>query len=240
MKHFSPITIGLLLAAVTALRAAGPEVSEPALDAVGEALPAAVAEAEPAPEPEADPTVIDSDRLEMESGEEETRFIFSGNVSVTGNNLVVLCDRLEVTTARFEEDGESPENPASGETPEPDSAQAARTGGSATAANPADLGRLRVILATGNVRITQDGREATAGRAELRPREGLIILTENPVFRDAQGTVSGPRIVLDQNRSQAVVEGTTEQRARVTLPSLPDFSPGSGRTRPPEESPREP
>lgn len=178
-------------------------------DASPPATPAAEAEAEtdPAPE-ETQPTVIDSDKVEMVTLEHETRFVFSNNVRITGNNMVILCDQLEVYAAR------------EGEKKKKDDAVA-------------ELGRIQRIFAIGNVRIQQEGREAASGRAEVFPQEGRIVLTESPVIRDEQGSVSGERIILYQGESRAVVEGSSTQTARIVLPPMPDLGIGD------EESPSE-
>lgn len=147
-------------------------------------------------------TVIDGQLLEMLSDEAETRFIFSNEVRVTGNNLAVNCERLEVLSLRDESNGRG---------------DAASTG----------VGRIQLILATGNVRIAQEGREANAGRAEFVPPEGRIVLTEDPVIRDAQGSVMGERILLLRGENHAIVE-----RPRVLLPVRSDIGLGRGRPEP--------
>jgi lipopolysaccharide transport protein LptA len=164
----------------------------------------------PKPLPAADstPTVIDSDRLEMVTLEEETHFVFSDNVIVTATNMTVRCDRLEVFAGRHA-------NAAEGE-------------------QTNELGRIQRIFAIGNVRIEQEGRQATSGRAEVFPQEGMIVLTENPVIEDSQGRVSGERIVLYQGESRAVVESGATQPARVFLPTLPDL--GADPRRPTREN----
>jgi len=146
-------------------------------------------------EPAAPPTVIRSDRVEMVTNDEETHFVFSNNVSVTGNNLVVLCDRMEVFSTRNTSETER--------TPE--------------------IGAVRLILALGNVRIEQEGRVGTAGRAELFPLEGRVVLTENPVIRNEHGTVTGYRIILNQGENQAIVESGDQRPAEIILPTIPNL-----------------
>jgi lipopolysaccharide export system protein LptA len=164
--------------------------------------PPATLEAEeiPPPPPEPPPpTVITSDHVEMVTVEGESHFVFSGNVKVSGNNLIVFCDLLEVFSSRAA-DG--------------------------TEAGVAEIGRIQRILATGKVRIEQEDRLATSGRAELFPVEGRIVLTDSPVIRNEHGTVSGHRITLNQGESQAVVEGGAGRQAEIVLPSLPDLGTG--------------
>src|SRR5690625_7813683 len=69
-----------------------------------------------------------------------------------------------------------------------------------------ELGRIQRIYAIGNVRVVQGDREATSGRAEVFPREGRVVLTENPVLRNEDGRVSGARITFLQGEGEAIVE----------------------------------
>jgi lipopolysaccharide export system protein LptA len=143
-------------------------------------------------------TVIEGDQLEMIATDDAAYFIFTDNIRVTGNNITMTCDRLEVVSARDEDDPPGTE----------------RLSG---------MGRIRVIIASGRVHVWQEGREATAGRAEVLPDEGQVILTESPVIRDEQGEVSGERIILYQGLERAVVESGPAHRARVVLPNIPDL-----------------
>ncbi len=159
--------------------------------------PEKTAEPKPAAPQPIIPTVIEADHAEMVTGDTGTRFVFTGNIVVTGNNLVVRCDRMEVFSTREE--------------------QPAATSG------PPEIGRMEKIIATGNVHIEQEGREGRAGRAEIFLIEGRIVLTESPVIRNEQGNVSGFRITFIQGEAQAIVESGEGQRARIVLPTLPDL-----------------
>ncbi len=143
-------------------------------------------------------TVIQGDQLEMIADEHTAHFVFTDNIRVTGNNITMTCDRLEVISSRDDGDESSDERLAG-------------------------MGRIRLIVASGRVHVFQEGREALAGRAEVLPDEGRVILTESPVIRDSQGEVSGERIILYQGLERAVVESSAERPARVTLPTLPDL-----------------
>lgn len=140
-------------------------------------------------------TVISSDRLEMENDGEKAFFLFSDNVKLTGNNLMVTCDRLEI--------------------------HADRTGD--LEANVGQIGSIRQILALGNVTISQEGRVARAGRAEVLPGQDKIVLTENPIVTDTQGTVSGESITFFRGDRRAIVEGGATGPARVVLPAMPNL-----------------
>ncbi len=182
----------IFLAGLSAGAADVPESTRPGTDEGVRNGALVVPSGDSAPE-----TVIEGDRLEMIADEEEAHFTFTDNIRVTGNNIVMTCDRLEVISSR----------------PVPDRDEE-RLGG---------MGRIRRIVASGRVHVTQEGREATAGRAEVLPDEGVVILTGSPVIRDSQGEVSGERIVLYQGLERAVVESSIERPARVILPNLPDL-----------------
>lgn len=119
------------------------------------------------------PTVITSTSMEMWSTETETRSIFKENVTVTGNNLRLTCDKLDVTAVRMI--GKDDKN-----------------------STVPSVEKFKTLVATGNVHIVQGGREVTCGRAEVFPGEDRVVLTEKPVVIDNDGpyVATGDRIVL--------------------------------------------
>ena len=146
-------------------------------------------------------TVIQSDSLEMHSGQERNYFFFRDEVRVEGTNLIVTCDLLEVV-ARREGVGDDPD------------------------AIIGQFGAIESIVASGKVEIWQAGRRAEAGRAQVLPHEGRVVLTEGPRVYDGQGEVSGWRITLLQDERRALVEadpGLVGDRATVILSELPDL-----------------
>jgi lipopolysaccharide export system protein LptA len=143
------------------------------------------------------PTVIVSDKAEMVSTETESTFTFRDNVTVTGTNLKLTCDLLVVVARR------------SGD----------------PAATIGKQENFKSLVATGNVRIVQNDREATCGRAEVFPGEDKVVLTENPIVR-IQGetsTLSGPRMELLRGERRAVILGDGTARPTITLPPLKDL-----------------
>ncbi len=144
-------------------------------------------------------TVVRSESLKMTSTPELNYFYFSDNVTITGNNLLVKCDNLEVTASR--------------------SGEAEATIGR--------IGVIKKIVAIGSVEIFQAGRAALAGRAELLPAEDKIILTDSPQILDRKTTVSGWRITLMKGNRTAIVEnnpdGTGGSRPTVVLDALPNL-----------------
>jgi hypothetical protein len=118
--------------------------------------------------------------MDMWSEGDETKAICTGSVTVTGTNLLIVCDRLELTATRIGED---------------------------TGAVP-DLDKFRYLLATGNVSITQGTRVATCGRAEVLPREEKVVLTEDPVVIDkaTEFVSAGERITMLRGQERVVVD----------------------------------
>jgi|HubBroStandDraft_6_1064221.scaffolds.fasta_scaffold473474_2 lipopolysaccharide export system protein LptA len=101
-------------------------------------------------------TIIVSQALDMHSTDNETLSVFTGNVVVTGNDLRITCDRLDVVSVRNNDETDTigkQEN-------------------------------FKSLLATGHVHIVQRDREASCGRAQVLPRDNKVILTENPVVID--------------------------------------------------------
>ena len=149
--------------------------------------------AEPAP---TTPTTISSQNLDMQSTDDESLFLFTGLVIVTGNNITLTCDRLEAVTLRDRKEVNIDlDNTSLGK-----------------------VGKFKSMLATGRVRIEQGDRVATCGRAEVLPGEEKITLTEDPMVRDGTSTVVGEKITLLRGERRAIVD-----KARITLPPLKDL-----------------
>ena len=102
------------------------------------------------------PTVIESVELDMRSTDTESTAVFTKNVVVTGTNLKLTCDRLEVIALR-------------------DPAKGGAIG---------EIEKFKSLIAIGNVRLVQGDREATCGRAVVLPGEERITLYDNPVVID--------------------------------------------------------
>jgi lipopolysaccharide export system protein LptA len=165
---------------------------------------------------EVQPTVIVSEQLDMRSTEAFTTFIFTKDVVVTGTNLKLTCDRLQVITTRK---------------------------GDPTA-TIGKLGRFKSLIAEGHVYIVQSDREAACGRAEVLPDDDKIILTDNPVVKDlANGaTATGPRMVLYHGERRAVIEGADSTPSRIVLPAIKDlgFDKDQKPAAPPADKPKQP
>lgn len=133
---------------------------------------------------EPQPTVIESDgRAEMVSTDKETTITFRDNVRVTGTELRLTCDYLEVVVER--------------------------TGD--LAATLGQLDKFRSLIATGSVRLIQQDREAACGRAEVLPGEDRIVLSEQPVvtLRDEKTRLAGEKITMLRGQRQVIVDKPT-------------------------------
>jgi lipopolysaccharide export system protein LptA len=101
-------------------------------------------------------TVIDCEQFDWRSTDKETTSVFTGKVVVTGTNLRLTCDRLEIVATRKGD----------------------------PAATIGKLDSFKSFIAIGNVRIIQGDREAACGRAEVLPGDNKIVLTGQPVVVD--------------------------------------------------------
>jgi len=128
------------------------------------------------------PTTLTCDHMDMWSEGDETKAICTGNVTVTGTNLRIVCDRLELTASRIGDDQEAESIPT--------------------------LEKFRYLLATGNVSIAQGTRVATCERAEVLPREEKVVLTGNPVVTDRASdvTTAGEKITMLRGQERVEVE----------------------------------
>lgn len=147
-------------------------------------------------------TVITSDTMEMRGSAERNYFTFRGGVQVRGTNLEIRCDLLTVIAGR---------------------------GGDAVAEQVVgEFGALEAITAVGNVEIHQAGRSAYAGRAEVDPRAGTVVLKDGPKVVDGEVEVTGYQFVLHRGeRKFEVIPAPDGQggagRSTVRLGAMPDL-----------------
>ena len=149
------------------------------------------AKAQPAPVVPV-PTELRSQKLEMTSTDDETTAVATTDVILTGTNLRITCDQLTIIATRLGDKD----------------------------ATIGTVDKFKYILATGNVRIVQGDREATAQRAEVFPREDKVVLSGAPVIIDhSSGMVASgePLILL---RGQRAVLGTN---VKITAPPIDDL-----------------
>lgn len=161
------------------------------------ARPSAPAPAAAAPVP----TVITGDHFEMWSTDTETRAYWLNNVVVTGDNLRLTCDKLDVTAIRFDDDKAK------------------------DSAIPT-VDKFKTLVATGHVHIVQGDREATSDRADVFPGEDRVVLTGNVVITDHSGpyVATGDRVVLLRGERRI-----TGDNIRGTFPPIKDLGAEAGK-----------
>lgn len=174
---------------ILALYSRGAGAAAPAVKAQ---IPAAAAPATPAIS-----TVIESGSAEMVSTEKETIFTFRNGVTVTGTNLKLTCDHLEVIALR---------------TGDPNATFGKQE-------------NFKSLIATGKVHIVQSDREATCERAEVFPGDDKVVLTGDPRVRsvDGQYQATGPKMVLHRGERRAQIIAEAGERPRISLPPLKDL-----------------
>ncbi len=141
------------------------------------------------------PTVITSDgEAQIVSTDKETTITFHDKVVVTGTDMKLNCDFLQVVVKRKGE----------------------------TTATIGTIDKFRSMLATGHVLIVQGEREAACGRAEVLPEQDRAVLTENPVvvFHDQKTRFMGEKIILLNDQKQVLVEKPTFTGPSVPMPGF--------------------
>lgn len=125
------------------------------------------------------PTTVTCDHFESVSNDQEMTSILTGRVVVTGTNIRITCDRMEIVSYRqgSKEQLVAKEN------------------------------QFKSLVATGHVKIVQGEREATCGRADVLPGDDKIILTDSPMVEDKQHAVTWTGTSLELYRGQRRVVG---------------------------------
>ena len=165
--------------------------------------------------PDAPRLLVSGEALHASLGATERRFVVDRAVRVTDPSLSVDTDHLEATFDAL------PVAAGNG--------TAASTGGTANVGAPSsEVGRLNHLLAVGSVVIHQPGRVTTTQQAEIFPPTGEVVLTGSPRVEDSvnQAVITGNKIVLLTNAQIALVTGSAEQPAALTLPALPGLEAG--------------
>lgn len=76
------------------------------------------------------------------------------------------------------------------------------------------------IEATGNVRIFQDQKTSTAGKASYNRKDRIIVLTGDPQVAQCSDVIKGDRITVYLDDNNAVVESGGGKRVRAVI--MPD------------------
>ncbi len=116
----------------------------------------------------------------MVSTDKETTITFRDQVEVTGTDMRLSCDYLEVVVLR--------------------------TGDASATIGKVE--KFKSMLATGHVQIVQGDREAACGRAEVLPEQDKIILSETPVivFKTENARQAGRKITMYRGQRKVEIE----------------------------------
>ena len=145
------------------------------------------------------PTSITADRLSY--GLESGQVVFQGQVHVVRPDLEIWSDKMTATLAQAKDKNKKAKAEAQPE------------------AMNLSGGGIEKIVATGNVRMRYQGKEATCDTATLLLDQGLLELQGNPVIRDGANSIKGEtiRLYLKDNRSE-VIGGNSRVEAVFQTP----------------------
>jgi len=77
--------------------------------------------------------------------------------------------------------------------------------------------RLKEIVATGNVRVTQGDRRATSQKATFFQNENKIVLEGEVVIREGENVIRGEKVVYLIDEERSFVEGGKGGRVSTTI-----------------------
>jgi lipopolysaccharide export system protein LptA len=87
---------------------------------------------------------------------------------------------------------------------------------------------IREVVATGNVKVQEGDRLATAQRAVFANREQKITLTGQPKVWQGKDVVSGEKIIILLDEEKSLVESGPDRRVEVILHPKGEGRPGKG------------
>jgi lipopolysaccharide export system protein LptA len=146
-----------------------------------------------------DPIEVTSRRLSMKFGKGKAQATYESNVKVRQGDVTMSCDRLVIDY----------------EMKDSESTQGKRD---PKLTKDVALSNLKTITATGNVKIVQGDRMATAGKAVFDNKKRTIELTEGPKLWLGPDRLEGNKIVfyIDEERSE--VDGEVKTRISPGTP----------------------
>jgi len=99
--------------------------------------------------------------------------------------------------------------------------------------NNKENNKISRIVAVGNVRIVQEGKNATGERAVYYDDEQKVVLTGNPKAWEGDNVVTGSEITSYLNENRSVVKGSPGTRVRaIIVPTEDDRKRVGGSTAP--------
>ncbi len=134
---------------------------------------------------------IASDRLD--AYDDKNLILFSGNVVVTKEDVIMNSDRIYLYYAKRE--GTSGDS----------------SGGMMSS------GRIDRIEAEGNIRVAREDRVVTGDSATFYNGEQKIIIRGNAEMKEGENVVRGERITFYLNENRGIVESSENGRVRATI-----------------------
>jgi lipopolysaccharide export system protein LptA len=80
-----------------------------------------------------------------------------------------------------------------------------------------EMKQMKQIIAEGKVNATQGNRVATGEKAVFDDKAKTVTLTGNPVMRQGNSQVSGPRVIYYMEQDRAVAESDGTVRVKATI-----------------------
>lgn len=148
-------------------------------------------------------TRITSDKVTYDTG--RNQIIFEGKVHVTRPTMEI---RSELLTVLLDDSGK-------------------KKASANAASNPMGAGGGKVdrIIAEKNVRITQENKVGTCGKATYFVTEGRILMDQEPVIVDGESRISGKTITYYTETGRSVVTSDPKKPVEVIFPTDDSKSP---------------
>ena len=164
-------------------------------------------------------TRIVSEKMVYDSAKQQV--VFDGNVHVTRPNMEIWSDKLVMI---LESSGKKPANE--------------------TSALGMQGGKVERIIAESNVRIQQENKVGTCGRATYLVNQGKIVMEQSPLIVDGDNRIRG-RVInyfTESGRSEVIgdvdVRFTTDDAKGPQLPGAPSAAQDDAAPAPPAGGPQ--
>jgi lipopolysaccharide export system protein LptA len=161
-----------------------------------------------------EPIQIDADGLELDY--RASRIRYQGNVKVRQGDVTLESDALTILYDAAAPRGARPD-PAPAASP-----GVAPAAPAVVAAADPGAGRIKEIVAEGNVRIRQGQRLAQGRRAVFNREAQTIVLSDHAVLNEGLNKVAGERVVVYLKEERSVVEGGGSRVTAVLYPGSED------------------
>ncbi|MFO1208274.1 MAG: LptA/OstA family protein [Amaricoccus sp.] len=164
------------------------------------------------------PVEITADRLDVDQAAGSA--VFTGTVKVGQGTLRLAADRVDVFYDQTPSAPAGKDKPATQATGTPESNEKP-----AAPAGPA-TGRIKRLIATGNVALSNGSEAAEAKHAVYEVAAGTIAMDGDVLLTQGQNALSGATLLIDLNKGTGQIEG------RVKTVFVPSTTPAPGAAAP--------